>query len=547
MGVSIGQNNKGELTMKAIAIIRCSSKPQFDKYGAVSQLKDVQEGLKQCPVGVVDLYETIQLQESASGWNRVKWETIMKHCIQRYQQGQAQVVVFPRVDRETRFLAGSFPTLLEVIKSGMLVYFALERLLLDPKNPDSFETYQREVLEAQAYIRVLRRNTTKGKRDSAERNEVPSGFGRYNGWMGLRWNKERKMFVHTSQIKVVAEVLRRGLQGQSSSCIVRDLQARCTKGIGGNLIQRSAVSRILKKARVYAGIIVWNGTEIRGKVENPIISEAEADVIDKRLKRNKENSHGFGKRTWLTGRVFCGLCGRRYNLNARKGCYCNGADNRNPTTCAAPSIGFMEVNKLTYGTFVLAFTDPDQFAERMKLIVQGWESEENLLQEIHGQWKRRQDERDKRRRLLSFQHEMGGLTNEEYIQRLDEVQKEAEKDLGDLVLAPTPAPPSTEEMMRVYNNLDRFLESRNSDELLVDPRDKSLEELADAVNLKVIIGKPKLPGHRYSAHIVIDLPVPDREYPFPNEKHPIAMVFHSSSCPAHLAAERPCLPVRYHP
>ena len=173
---------------KAIAVIRVSSKPQRDKYGPPSQLSDVNESLPSCPFGKTELYRTIQVQESASGWNRKKWEAIMDVCISEYRQGKAQVLAFPRVDRESRFLASSFSKLLEVIESGMLVWFAQEKLWLDLNNPDSFEQYQKLVLEAQAYIRVLRRTTTRGKEECAKDGKIPSGFGRFSYW-GTRYDK----------------------------------------------------------------------------------------------------------------------------------------------------------------------------------------------------------------------------------------------------------------------------------------------------------------------------------------------------------------------
>ena len=109
---------------KAIAVIRCSSKPQFEKYGPSSQLRDVEEGLQHFQNGRVELCQTIEIQEPASGWNRKKWELTMRQCLEAYKRGEADMIVFPRVDRETRFLAGSFATLLEVVKAGILVYFA---------------------------------------------------------------------------------------------------------------------------------------------------------------------------------------------------------------------------------------------------------------------------------------------------------------------------------------------------------------------------------------------------------------------------------------
>src|SRR5450759_4806239 len=111
MGVSMSN-------MKAVAILRCSTKPQLDRYGPSNQLADVNASLPDFPLGTVELIDITTLQESASKWTRQRWESAMDNYLAWYKQGKADVLIFPRVDRETRFIAGSFPKLLEVIKSG---------------------------------------------------------------------------------------------------------------------------------------------------------------------------------------------------------------------------------------------------------------------------------------------------------------------------------------------------------------------------------------------------------------------------------------------
>ncbi len=50
-------------------------------------------------------------------------------------------LLFPGIDRETRFVFGYFLLLTGVVKSGLCVYFAREKLALDPNGPES-QTYQ---------------------------------------------------------------------------------------------------------------------------------------------------------------------------------------------------------------------------------------------------------------------------------------------------------------------------------------------------------------------------------------------------------------------
>ncbi|MCJ7769739.1 MAG: recombinase family protein [Dehalococcoidales bacterium] len=240
----------------------------------------------------------------------------------------------------------------------------------------------------------------------------------------MYYNKKEKQFDHISdQIHVIKEILKRYIDGDSSSAITVDLQKRGIKSATGGKVHRSAVNRVLSHAQVYAGHLKWNGYIIPEKVK-PIITDKDANIVAERLRRNKELSYGFGKRKPLTGRVFCGLCGRRYNLDANKGCRCNGSDPRNPIKCPAPKVSLKELTDIVYEAIFTAMMDDEALIKRTTELRELWERETAGIKEKLREKDVKLASFDKRRRLLSIQHELGGITSDEYLDRLSTIDKE---------------------------------------------------------------------------------------------------------------------------
>lgn len=405
---------------------RCSTKPQLDKYGPAVQMAQAEEGAKYFPKGELRLLPELSIfvQESASGWNRKRWEAAMNQALQYFHQGKIQVICFPRVDRETRFMAGSFGKLMEMIQAGLLVYFAQEHLLLDPEDTHSIQEYTIEAIKAQGFIDALKKNCLPAREDAAKRGDIPGGFGRYGGCLGLRYDKAQKCFLPIpGLIEIADEILSRGLAGESSSSITTDLQRQGVASVGGGPIHRSTVNRVLAHAKVYAGILTWGGVEIRGKIK-PRITEAQAERILARLRWNKEKSYGFGKRKWLTGRVACGTCGRKYNLDAKKGCYCNRNDPRAPTHCDSPRVTWKELQDKVLALVSHTLFNPWTIVFKVLDDRKRWEIQQAELAKKREGMEANLSEFNKSRRLLSFQHEHGGLTDDEYLLRLHRLQRE---------------------------------------------------------------------------------------------------------------------------
>ena len=149
---------------RAFTIVRVSREDQLRSYGPEAQWQD--DILPNAPLlklRVEERYHRV-LQEPATAWDRPKFEAAVAEAIRSREAGEVDALLFPRVDRETRFLFASFPILCDAIKSGLHIFFARERFRLDPDDSDSLSRYLRKAEESRAYVETMRVNTMQGRR-----------------------------------------------------------------------------------------------------------------------------------------------------------------------------------------------------------------------------------------------------------------------------------------------------------------------------------------------------------------------------------------------
>jgi len=161
---------------RAFTIIRVSAEDQLKGYGPDSQWED--DVLPNAPLLGLECYQEHRriVQERATTWERSLWEAAIHEALGAYHKGEVQALLFPRVDRETRFIYSSFPLLIEVIKEGMQVFFAREGFELNPDDPESTERYLSKASQAQAYVQTMRQNTMRGrKRRALSEHKLPNG------------------------------------------------------------------------------------------------------------------------------------------------------------------------------------------------------------------------------------------------------------------------------------------------------------------------------------------------------------------------------------
>ena len=135
---------------KAFVIIRVSSQDQLKGYGPnVQWLDDVIPNAPLLGLEVSEEYKRV-IQESATTWERTKFEGLMREALALYGKNEIGALLFPRVDRETRFIFGSFPLLCEVA-FGLLDSEPL------PESPQRFPSPPVYAKNSLTYHSVIRR------------------------------------------------------------------------------------------------------------------------------------------------------------------------------------------------------------------------------------------------------------------------------------------------------------------------------------------------------------------------------------------------------
>jgi hypothetical protein len=183
----------------------------------------------------------------------------------------------------------------------------------------------------------------------------------------------------------------------------------------GKVITRTTVAFLLRNARHYAGIWGWSGYELR-KLIPPRISEEQAERILTNLKRNRENSYGFGKKKWLTSRVICGICGHRYNLRRKHGCACPRSDSmRACPPCPNVKIPWRKLSYNVWDTFVQCITGLDALELAIKDKRQAWKAQKaNIERQVRG-LQEQLNHLQQKRRQYSWQQAEGIRTEEELL------------------------------------------------------------------------------------------------------------------------------------
>jgi site-specific DNA recombinase len=314
---------------ETFTIVRVSAEDQLKGYGPDVQWEDdIMPAAPTLGLNVSEKYRRI-IQESATGWERTKFESAVREALALYNRGEINALLFPRVDRETRFVFGSIPLLTEVLRSGLRVYFAREKLALDPNDPESVERYLNKATQAQAYVQTMKANTSRAKRKLLRDGKLPQGNG--VGTYGYSWDRaNKKRVIKSEEAEIVKEIFIMVATGHSFISIARNLNERCipTKGSknGERKHWHSLTIRRMIRNQSYAGKTYFGVTSRLSKsktVTHPrdkwillenvtpaIISEelfGDANAqLDKPKVRTGRPKHEY----LLRNHAFCAICGK---------------------------------------------------------------------------------------------------------------------------------------------------------------------------------------------------------------------------------------------
>jgi hypothetical protein len=322
---------------KTFTIIRVSEEDQLKGYGPdVQWFEDVQPNAPLLGLQVDEAFRRV-IQEPATSWERRKFETAVREALDLHKLGKIEALLFPRVDRETRFLFGSFPLLAEVVQTGVEVYFAREKLRLDPNDPETVERYLSKAAQAQAYVETMRVNTAKGRRRRAIQDHMmPTGHSKWahdyhcyrkdshqnpDQWSGrYTMNPERANWVR----KWAHWILVDGVSiNKCCQRMLNDFGIRIHRSTMVDVLSDPAV---IGKFYSYTTKLARDATGRKHRVtvdekdwllvyEEPsqaILTQEQFYALRERFKRNRENSPRNTKHYYppLRSLVFC-KCGRR--------------------------------------------------------------------------------------------------------------------------------------------------------------------------------------------------------------------------------------------
>ena len=309
---------------RAFVIIRLSTQDQLKGYGAEVQWED--DVLLNAPLLGLSVSETNRrvIQESATSWERTKFETAVREVLSLYQNGQVEALLFPRVDRETRFLFGSVSLLSEALRAGLPVYFAREKLSLDPNDPESVERYLSKATQSQAYIDTMKTNTLQAKAKLVKRGILPQGTG--IGLYGFNWDKKNKKRIPLDfEAKVIQKAFTMRDEGTGFFNIAKNLNEQGILTKSGSKWHPFTVRRMLTNP-AYIGLTYFGKTSGSKKtklvsrdekdwkllpdVTPPIVDEELFWRVQQKIKRSREIHTALPHREYLlTGHIVCAECG----------------------------------------------------------------------------------------------------------------------------------------------------------------------------------------------------------------------------------------------
>lgn len=157
----------------------------------------------------------------------------------------------------------------------------------------------------QFYSEAMAEDVKRGMMDNASKCMV-NGRTAY----GYRKGKDGKYEIVPEQAEIIREIFNRVLDGWMHRDIMNDLNARGIKNRDGNIWQRTTFDKMLRNEQ-YIGVYKFSGIRTEGGI--PAILDRETFEEVQTILTTKKNPRGRQRNTadyMLTGKLFCGLCGK---------------------------------------------------------------------------------------------------------------------------------------------------------------------------------------------------------------------------------------------
>lgn len=351
--------------VSSVSYLRVSSENQADNYSIPSQREAIEKYASEHNLEIVR--EFIDPGVSGTTLNRPALNEL------RETIGSGETIVCYDPDRLSRNFVNLMVLANEFEKSGIELTFVTQPV---GKTPEDRMLFGMKGLFAEYERTKILERTARGRRMRVKQGRFPGGStSKLYGYTyqvgsgigeGIRYIDQDKAGVAKSIYTWFAE-------GATLRGIVSKLYSLSIPSPSGNPIwNRTTVFKMLKN-RAYTGVAEVCGIEIQ---QPPLITEDLFEIVQAKLKRNKELSSRNARREYLlSGYVFCGLCGRRYIGSAKVNTryyFCGGSSEKvsiNP--CPTRGLRADELEVAVWNEVKRALLNPEVIEAGLNSLEQG--------------------------------------------------------------------------------------------------------------------------------------------------------------------------------
>ena len=309
---------------KAVIYARYSAGSGQTDQSIEGQVRECTKYIKQNDLQLEDIYADRHIT------GRTDRRPEFQRMIEDAKAGAFDVVVVYTTDRFSRSKYDSVVYKKHLKDAGVEIRYAAENI------PDSPEGVLLESLMegwAQYYSEELSRKIQRGMHDSAMKCRVTGSTPP----IGYRVSADRTYEIDPDVAPHVRRAFQLFLDGETFTGIGRYLAEHDVKTGKGNPFNCTAIRRMLT-SRQYIGEYHWSDVTIEGGMP-AIVSEDVFYMVQNKIKK-EHPSHSKSAEYYLSGKLFCGLCGCNYkgisgtSKTGAKHLYykCTGSD------CDAPNI-----------------------------------------------------------------------------------------------------------------------------------------------------------------------------------------------------------------
>lgn len=268
--------------------------------------------------------------------NRKEFKRMIDHA----KAGNIDLIVTKEVSRFSRNIVDTLTIVNELAKIGVFVYFMAD--CITTSNPEERERLDQLALYAQQESKRTSKRVRWGHQRNMERGVV---FGRKNmyGYDIVRdGNRGPQRFeIIEEEAAIVRKIFQWYSEGDGTHVIARRLEQMGVKSKYQNGWSNTVILRLLRNEK-YVGDLAQGKTYTPDPMthkkkynrggsdlyyitdhhpESAIISRDLWNLVQQKLKENSPSEEAkakYNNRYWLSGKVYCGVCGEKYISMVKK-------------------------------------------------------------------------------------------------------------------------------------------------------------------------------------------------------------------------------------